>query len=163
MTFRTQDTEARLRDRLAHEEHLRARAEAALEAASRAHYERADELNKARARFRDLERQRLHQVALVVVFGALACWGGVLFVTTGRACVETIQAPLAEDTPGVVTDRYHHEAYVTQTCVNTGRTVTCTPIYHPERWELRVAHDGHERLDLVTEEVWNATAVGDVR
>lgn len=98
-----------------------------------------------------------------VLLAAAALMATAGFVAGIRGCFGLLAAELPRDVPGVVTDRYHHEAFWTQNCAPVGTTVTCTPVFHPARWTLRVAHDGHERLDEVDETTWHRTAVGDVR
>lgn len=77
--------------------------------------------------------------------------------------IRSCEAELPASAHGIVTDTYHHEAYTTTECRPVGKIVVCTPVYHPETWRVRVAHDGHERVDSVTEAEYMAISVGDPR
>lgn len=79
------------------------------------------------------------------------------------AGVRSCEAELPDGVSGVVTDRYHHDAYTSVQCTTVGRIQTCVPVHHPERWEVRVAHDGHERVDAVTEAEWERAEIGSIR
>lgn len=60
---------------------------------------------------------------------------------------------------GVVTDRYHHPAWVQLVCTG-GKTPSCHTVHHPERWSIRIAHDGHERVVGVHESQWDRVTMG---
>lgn len=65
---------------------------------------------------------------------------------------------------GYVTDRYYHHAWVevVEDCHTVGKTRICTPrtVHHPERWEVRVAHDGQERVRQMRFQQWEQTRPG---
>lgn len=108
-------------------------------------------------------RDDARAVGRAVAFVGAAAFGIAFAIGLIGAIVRSCEAALPSDVHGIVTDRYHHDAYITQQCTTVGRSMTCTPVYHPERWEVRVAHDGHERLDEVSESEWNSIAPGDER
>ena len=118
--------------------------------------QRADELERraGRTRVRGIAGWLLSYVG-AGAFG-VACAFGLLALGV-RSCEEALPA----EAGGVVTDRYHRPAYTTTQCTTVGMNTTCVPIIHPESWSIRVAHDGHERVDSVSEEYWERVAVGD--
>lgn len=137
-----------------------------------------DDARRDAERSRDRADQALAEVALAAaarrgervrdVGRLLSVVGGggfavALGISVVVACVRSCEAELPDYVHGVVTDRYHHDAYTTVQCTGNGRTQTCVPVYHPETWTVRVAHDGHERVDDVSEYEWNRISVGDER
>lgn len=108
-------------------------------------------------RVRSMGRRALGATKMV---GAGA-FGLSLAVGLVVACVRSCESELPSDAHGVVTDRYHHAAYTSVTC--SGRPAHCVSTYHPESWSVRVAHDGHERVDSVTESEWSQIEEGDRR
>lgn len=78
-------------------------------------------------------------------------------------CAREVGTELPRNVRGIVTDKYHYDAYTSESCVTINKVLTCTPQYHPERWEVRVAHDGHDRVDGVTEAEFVNIDEGDWR
>lgn len=118
------------------------------------------EIALARASRRGERVRDVGRLLGVVSGGGFAVALAVGLVMAG---VRSCESELPDHVHGVVTDRYHHDAYTTVQCTGTGRSQTCVPVYHPERWEVRVAHDGHERLDDVTEAEYDRITVGSER
>jgi hypothetical protein len=118
------------------------------------------EIALARSSRRGERVRDVGRVLGIVGGGGFAVALGIGLVVAG---VRSCEARLPDYVRGVVTDRYHYDEYTTQQCTTTGTVTTCTPINHPERWEVRVAHDGHERLDDVTEEEYDRTTIGSER
>lgn len=109
----------------------------------------------ARSRVRALLKPLILSSIATALVAALAT---VVFDTMRYV---TIAPPLRA---GYVTDRYYHHAWVevVEDCHTVGKTRICTPrtVHHPERWEVRVAHDGQERVRQMRFQQWEQTRPG---
>jgi len=82
-------------------------------------------------------------------------WVAVLLLVALTGC-----APF--NGPGVVTEKDHDSTWTQITCSTINKVTTCTPIIHPEQWELRVRdREGKHHWVSVGLQEWDHVEVGD--
>lgn len=107
-------------------------------------------------------RARLYEAAVFAVVCSVVAAILFGFVVLCGAIADGCSNPLHN---GFIESRVHHEDYYThgEICTGTGSSRQCTPTttHHPERWTVRVAHDGRDiEVDLNYDE-WQRTTVGE--
>lgn len=88
--------------------------------------------------------------------------GGAFFILAGLVVFFAPFGCSAEPLrAGFVVRRVYHPHYTTTVCTPQGKSMVCTPVFHPERYSLTLADGDHEEREVdMTEEAWRAHPVG---